>query len=125
LKYNGYRDLLIYKKSYKLALDIHNISLKLPKYELYEEGSQIRRSTKSIVVNIVEGFGRRRFKNDFIKFLIYAHSSCDETKVHLDFIFENGYIQQNVYDKYYNEYDKLGQKIYNFLLQIENEGISR
>jgi len=121
VKYNGYKDLNIYKKSYRLALDIHNMSLKLPKYELYEEGSQIRRSSKSIVANIVEGFGRRRFKNDFIKFLIYSHSSCDETKVHLDFIFETGHISEEIHKKYCTEYDKLGQKIHNFILKLDEE----
>ena len=82
----NYKDLEIYQLSYKLALEIHALSLKLPKYEQYEEGSQIRRSSKSVSIKIAEGCGRRRYKNDFIKFLIIAHSSCDETKVHLNFL---------------------------------------
>ncbi len=62
------------------------MSLKLPQYELYEEGSQLRRSSKSIPSNIVEGYGRNKYKAEFIKFLIYAHASCDETILHLRFI---------------------------------------
>jgi len=57
-------DLEIYKKAFDLAFDIHNMTMKLPKYELYEQGSQIRRSSKSIKDNIAEGFGRRRYKAD-------------------------------------------------------------
>ncbi|MFH1318974.1 MAG: four helix bundle protein [Candidatus Omnitrophota bacterium] len=57
--YKSYKDLDIYKKSHKLAIEIHQMSLELPKFEMYEEGSQIRRSSKSIKSNIVEGFGRR------------------------------------------------------------------
>jgi four helix bundle protein len=95
--------------------------MKLPKFELYEEGNQIRRSSKSIGVNIVEGFGRRRYKNDFIKFLTYAQSSCDETKVHLDFIHDTGHISQELHDHYYKKYDKLGSKIYNFIIMVEQE----
>ena len=117
----NFRDLEIYKISYKLALDVHKLSLKLPKYELYEEGSQIRRSSKSITINIDEGYGRRRFRNDFIKFLIYAHSSCDETKVHLNFIYDTGHISEESYNKYHEKYDKLGQMIYNFITRIESE----
>ncbi|MCX6171922.1 MAG: four helix bundle protein [Flavobacterium sp.] len=49
------------------------MSLLLPKYELYELGSQLRRSSDSIVTNIVEGYGRKRYKSDFIKFLVYSH----------------------------------------------------
>jgi len=41
----------------------------LPKFEMYEEGSQIRRSAKSVAANIVEGYGRRRYKQEFIRFL--------------------------------------------------------
>ena len=75
---SGYKSLKIYQKSYELALKIHDASLKLPKFELYEQGSQIRRSSKSIKDNIAEGYGRRRYHGDYVKFLIYAQSSCDE-----------------------------------------------
>ena len=71
----NYRDLEIYQLAYKLAIEIHEMSMQLPKYELYEQGSQIRRSSKSIKDNIAEGFGRRRYKVEFIRFLIFAHSS--------------------------------------------------
>ena len=62
MAYQSYRDLDIYKKAHKLAIEIHKMSLKLPKFELYEEGNQIRKSSKSVKSNIVEGFGRRRYK---------------------------------------------------------------
>ena len=58
----SYRDLDICKKAHKLAIQIHRMSLKLPKFEMYEEGRQIRKSSKSVKDNIVEGFGRRRYK---------------------------------------------------------------
>jgi four helix bundle protein len=65
----------------QLAVRLHKITIeKLPKFEMFEEGSQVRRSSKSIVSNIVEGFGRRRYKNEFFQFLTYAVASCDETK---------------------------------------------
>ena len=54
LKTKSYRELEIYQLSYELAMQIHRMSLKLPKYELYEEGSQIRRSSKGICSCIVD-----------------------------------------------------------------------
>ena len=51
----SYRDLEIYETSYKLAIRVPKMTMTLPKYEMYEQGSQIRRSTKSIKDNIVEG----------------------------------------------------------------------
>jgi hypothetical protein len=62
MKYQSYKDLEIYKKAHKLAVEIHKMSLELPKFEMFEEGGQIRRSSKSVKSNIVEGFGRRRYK---------------------------------------------------------------
>jgi len=70
-----YKDLEIYNLSLSLFFKTHAVSLKLPKYELYELGSQIRRSSDSVVTNSVEGYGRRRYKQDFIKFLTYSHAS--------------------------------------------------
>ena len=66
---SGYRDLKIYQKAYELAKKVHIASLKLPKFELYEKGSQVRRSSKSIKDTIAEGYGRRRYHADYIKFL--------------------------------------------------------
>lgn len=86
----SYRELNIYKEAHRLALEIHKISLGLPRFELYEEGSQIRKSSKATSTAIVEGYGRKRYKADFIKFLIYAQAECDETMEHLDYLFETG-----------------------------------
>ena len=114
-----YRDLEIYKISYELALKVHKLSLGLPSYELYEEGGQLRRSSKSITANIVEGYGRRIYKSEFIKFLIYAQASCDETVVHLSFIVDNyGSDDKGVFIKSYRE---LGSKIGRFIKYVEKE----
>ncbi|MEB2785107.1 four helix bundle protein [Algoriphagus persicinus] len=64
-----YKDLDIYKISFNLFLKTHPFTLKLPKYELYELGSQLRRSSNSVNTNIVEGYGRRSYKID----VIYSH----------------------------------------------------
>jgi len=55
----SYKDLDIYKESKQLAIEVHKLSLMLPKFELYEEGAQIRRSSKAITSLICEGYGRR------------------------------------------------------------------
>ena len=54
----SHKDLEIYNDALNLFFETHKTSLKLPKYELYELGSQIRRSADSMVSNIVEGYGR-------------------------------------------------------------------
>ncbi|MCP4267902.1 MAG: four helix bundle protein [Candidatus Brocadiaceae bacterium] len=120
MAHQSYKDLDIYKMARKLAVEIHKISLELPKFEMYEEGSQIRRSSKSVKSNIVEGFGRRRYKQEFIKFLIYSLSSCDETADHLDTLYETkSFVDEERYRSLYEEYDHLGRMITNFIKSVE------
>ena len=117
---NSYRDLEIYTISLQLFYQLHPLSLRLPKYELYELGSQIRRSSDSIVSNIVEGYGRKRYKADFIKFLVYAHSSSDETICHLEKL---SHLYPEIMKDHENlklDYEKLGSKIFAFMRYVEN-----
>ena len=116
----SYRDLDIYKISFDLFIRTHQFSFKMPKHETYELGSQIRRSADSVNSNIVEGYGRKRYKRDFIKFLIYSHSSNDETVNHLKKI---AMVYPNLEDEaksLANEYDQLGAKIFNFIKYVES-----
>jgi four helix bundle protein len=117
----SYKDLEIYKLSYDLAVKVHKMSLKLPQYETYEEGSQVRKSSKGITSCIVEGYGRRKYKAEFSKFLIYAHASCDETILHLNFIKDtHDFIEKEV-ESFIGSYDELGGKISRFINFVEKE----
>lgn len=121
----NYKDLEIYNESYELAIKIHRMSLNLPKYEIYEEGSQIRKSSKGITACIVEGYGRKKYKAEFIKFLIYAHASCDETILHLNFIKDCYMLDEKEIQSFLDMYGKLGSKINKFIQYVEKEWKSR
>lgn len=96
------------------------MSLSLPKLELYEEGSQIRRSSKAVAALIVEGYGRNRYKADFIKYLVYSQAECDETIVHLDFLYETESLKDlTLYQKMHDEYDVLSKRINKFIQWVE------
>lgn len=117
----SYRELDVYKESKQLAIEIHKMSLSLPKLELYEEGSQIRRSSKAVTSAIVEGYGRKRYKQDFIRFLVYAQSECDETIVHLDFLHETESLKEtSLYSSFFQRYTVLSKKINNFIQWVED-----
>ncbi len=115
---NSYRDLEIYKLAFELAKKVHFASLKLPQFELFEQGSQIRRSSKSIKDQIAEGYGRRRYKAEFIRFLIYSHSSCDETSSQLEMLKEL-YPKIEDFFELSSEYENLGRKINCFIEYVE------
>ncbi|MGY5847032.1 four helix bundle protein [Salegentibacter sp. HM20] len=114
----SYRDLDIYNLAFQYAIEVHRISLKLPKFELYEQGSQVRRSSKSIKDNIVEGYGRRVYKQEFIKYLVYAHASLLECISQLEMIDE--LYEINEVAELRQKYDLLGAKIYSFQQYVEN-----
>ena len=117
----SYRDLEIYKESKRLAIEVHKMSLLLLKFEHFEEGGQIRRSSKSVTAMIVEGYGRRRYKADFIKYLVYAQSECDETIVHLDFLFDTQSLKdKDTYERFHSEYEILSKKINKYIQWVDD-----
>lgn len=114
----SYRDLEIYRNAFDLAYRVHELTMKMPKYELYEQGSQIRRASKSIKDNIVEGYGRRRYKAEFIRFLIFAHASCDETISQLEMI-NKLYFKHNPINNLITQYNSLGKQLNQFIKYVE------
>jgi four helix bundle protein len=122
----SYRRLEIFKIAHELIIDIHHTSLNnLPRFEMYEEGQQIRRSSKSVKSNIVEGYGRRRYKKEFIRFLTYTIASNDETVDHLENLYETKSLKsQEIYSEYAERLDKFGKKLNLFLQSVEKNHLS-
>ena len=117
---SSYRDLDIYNISLELFYSVHPASLKLPKHELYELGSQLRRSSDSVSTNIVEGYGRKKYKAEFVKFLTYSYASCLETVFHIEKIAKlYPEIIENE-QEFINRYNELSAKIYNFIKYVED-----
>jgi four helix bundle protein len=101
------------------------MTLSLPKFEMYEEGSQIRRSSKSVKSTIVEGYGRRNYKSDYIKYLTYALASNDETIDHLETLFETESLtEKNLYESLHSRIETLGKKINRFIQAVQSNHLS-
>jgi four helix bundle protein len=115
---SGYKQLEIYNNAFSLAVEVHKVSLMLPKFELFEQGSQIRRASKSIKDQIAEGYGRRKYKADYIKFLIYAQASCDETLSQLEML-KNLYTDITDWNSIIENYIKLGKQINSYIHYVE------
>ena len=120
---SSYKDLDIWQRARELVIDINKMTFtELPKFEMFEEGSQIRRSMKSVKSNMVEGYGRRAYKQDFIKFLTYAFASCCETTDHLETLFETESLKNTeLYNDMHLRLDVLGKKINLFIQAVERE----
>ena len=117
----SYRNLEVWHLARDLSIDIHKMTLeKLPKFEMFEEGTQIRRSSKSVRSNIVEGYGRRIYKMDYIKHLLYAQASNDETIDHLEILFETKSLTDDKLFKDLSErLNTVGKKLNKFIQAIQ------
>lgn len=113
----SYKDLEIYTQAFDLAVRIYFMTIKLPNPDKFETGSQLRRSSQSIKDNIVEGYGRRRYKADFIKFLVYGHASLLEATSQAEFL--NTVHPDTGWTEIIEELNKTGVKIHNFITYVE------
>jgi four helix bundle protein len=122
----SYRTLEVWQLARTLVVDIHKMTLtKLPKFEMFEEGSQIRRSIKSVKSTVVEGYGRRRYKQEFVRYLTYALASCDETTDHLETLFETESLTDRaLFDELHERLQVLGKKLNLFEQSVERSHIS-
>ncbi len=116
----GYRKLDIYKVAFQLFLKTHKESFRLPNYETYELGSQLRRSAHSVTANIVEGYGRSVYKKEYVRFLIFSHASNSETLCHIGAII---HLYPDVNENFrtlYKEYDVLGARLNKYIQYVKS-----
>ena len=116
----GVRSKEIYAIGHDLAIRIHEATLKLPRFEMYEEGSQIRRSSKSVTALLVEGWRLRKYRDNFLFYLWRALGSADETKEHLAYLYETGSLKDPVLHAALSEQsEKLLSKLMTFIQGVE------
>ncbi|MFC1813019.1 four helix bundle protein [Thermodesulfobacteriota bacterium] len=114
-KYRGYRDLKVYQLSYKLALQIQEITKRFRKEEKYALADQIRRSSRSVPTNIAEAWKKRRYEKAFVSKLIDCAGEAGETEVWLDFSKDFNYIDKSMYDDLMRRYDEVNRMLYGMI----------
>ena len=107
----GFEDLKVYQKAYAESLELHRLTLRFPQYELHELGGQMRRASKSIAMNIAEGYGRRSTLQEFKRFLGMALGSCQEVQVQLTYCKDIGYISDEEYGTHREAYCEIGKML--------------
>jgi four helix bundle protein len=116
----GYKKLRIYTLSHSLGVRVHALTLRLPRFEMYEEGSQARRSSKRVSASIVEGYRHRKYRAEYIRYLYRALGSSDETLEHLEYLSETGSAagHPEVRD-YITSYKSLSAQVARFIQGVE------
>ncbi len=115
-------DLRVYSTAVLLAKEIDSLVAKIPFSWKNKDADQIKRSSSSVASNIAEGFSRRFYKKDFIRFLAIALSSSDETQSHLILLYEKGLITLSTRDRYLKQYKNLSIKILNLINYLRRKG---
>ena len=106
-----YRTLLAYKKSFALAMRIWKISKDFPKEERYGLIAQIRDASRSVCVNIVEAYKRKRYKDYYVSKLNDSETENAETQVWLDFAIACNYLADDLYIELKNENDEVAKLV--------------
>jgi len=114
-----YNELDVYKRAYKLAIEIHKFSLELPRYLHNDIGSQIRRASRSIPSQIAEGFSRNKSDKDKKNFLRDALGSNEEMLFNLKFTRDTDLINLEKYEYFFSEYVICGKQLMNLMKSID------
>jgi four helix bundle protein len=116
----GFRDLIVYQKAYKLALEIFEISKAFPKEEKYSLTDQIRRSSRSVTANIAESWAKKKYIKAFVNKLTDALGEEYETEVWMDFSKDFQYINHNTYDQVMAGYEEVRKMLISMINKPEN-----
>ena len=109
----SFEDLDVFQKAYKISLEIHKVTLEFPKIEQYSIADQIRRASKSICANIVEGFAKQsQSKAEFRRFVLNALGSSDEMRMWIRYCCDLGYIDELTWKRWRNEYHAISKMLY-------------
>lgn len=114
------KDLKVYQMAYQLAIKIFEITKRFPKEETYSLTDQMRRSSRSVAINIREGYAKRKYEQVFIRHLNDSLGSSEETKGWLDFARDCMYISESEHKKLDNEYDQVNAMLYRLMENWQN-----
>jgi four helix bundle protein len=106
-KVGSFRDLIVYQKAYKLAMEIFELSKDFPKEEKYSLTDQIRRSSRSVTSNIAEAWAKRKYEKAFVSKLTDSLGEEYETENWLDYSKDCEYIQNPTHKQILSEYDEV------------------
>ena len=108
----SFEDLEVFKRAYRISLEVHRISLEFPQKEQYGLADQVRRASKSICANLAEGFGKQSQSTaEFKRFIQISIGSADEMRVWIRYCFDLGYIDQAQWQTWRDEYQEIARML--------------
>lgn len=111
-----FKELIVYKKAFQLAMDVYSLSKDFPREEKYSLTDQIRRSSRSVCANIAEAYRKRLYVKNFINKLTDSDAENSETVVWLDFALACNYLRNEHHTRLVQETNDMGRLI-NYMIQ--------
>jgi four helix bundle protein len=99
MRINSAKDLIVYKKAYELAMRVFKLSKNFPVEERFAMTGQIRRSSRSVCLNLREAWAKRRYQAHFISKLTDCDGENSETDSSLDFAKDCQYITREQHNE--------------------------
>ncbi len=121
----GYRDLIVFRLAYELAMEVFEATKHFPKDERYSLIDQMRRSSRSVAANIAEGYRKRQYPGMFVSKLADADAEATETVVWLDFARDCGYLPIEHHGQLADRYAEVGKMLGSMIRFPEKFVISR
>jgi four helix bundle protein len=123
LRRRPHEQLEVYRTSHALALRVDTMTLKLPRFELYEEGSQVRRASTSVSAQVVEGHALRQYKAEYEHYLARVYASGEEVVEHLQYLLgtESAKRLAQECESLIDEYDTLCRKLFNYQQSVHRQ----
>lgn len=107
---NSYEDLEVYRKLVELHLEVHALTMTFPKFEMFELGSQLRRSSNSAPANVAEGWNNKHV-NIYLEGINRAQGEIRETNHHLTMAFRKKYLSDEKFTDLTKRYDECGKML--------------
>ncbi|HPP93567.1 MAG TPA: four helix bundle protein [Bacteroidales bacterium] len=104
---NSFKELIVWQKAHRLAMEIFEETKNFPKEETYSLTDQIRRSSRSVSTCIAEAWAKRRYIRSFTSKLTDSLGEEHETEDWLDYSFDCKYISEKKYKYFITEYDEV------------------
>ncbi len=105
----SFRDLIVYKKAFQLAMEIFEMTKTFPSEEKFSLIDQIRRSSRSVCANIAEGYRKRKYVAHFVSKTTDSDMENSETQVWLDFSLACKYINRETYNDKIAKSEEVGR----------------
>ena len=117
--YQGFRDLIVYQKSYKLALEIFEITKSFPKEEKFLLVDQMRRSSRAVPAIIAEAWIKRKYPKSFISKLLDSLAEEAETEVWIDMSLDFKYLDEDLHNTLLDRYQEVARMLHSMITAPE------